>query len=108
MRFAALLLLCLVAIPTAAAQTSKKSAKPQLPAENQRADEAYDFKGIRLGMTLSEFKAAPVPDQTEYEYCYMSDGAYGCSDRRTANPVPDCSSTQGVGTVTCTWVYRKA
>jgi hypothetical protein len=57
-RVAAVLLLCMIAAPVATAQTPKK------------ADEPFDFRGIRLGITLSEFKAAPplaTPISADYD-----------------------------------------
>jgi len=48
----------------ASAQQSAKNTEAQSAAETATAAfyaEPFDFKGIRLGMTVSEFKAAPLP-----------------------------------------------
>jgi hypothetical protein len=73
---------------TAAAETTEKGRKAAKPPAAY--SEPYDFQGIRLGITLSEFKATPPPVRPLSE------------DYKV---ILNCSDAQG-GTVDCAWRQR--
>ena len=89
--FVACAFACLLSTQTFAAPQKKVAPKPaSAKAEPVRPSILYDFKGARLGMTLAEVKALPLPPEGNssiYESKYIKYGPQGfiCSSDQYAN-----------------------
>jgi hypothetical protein len=107
-------------ITTASADNSKSNAKK--PEETKKEttpeyNEVFDFRGIRLGMTKTEFKSMPPPKDTEPSTLHI-DGlrdkvvsvAPECSDDENASSSASeirYASYKDLGVVTCAWVVSE-
>ena len=64
--------------------------------------QAHDFRGFTLGATLSEFRAAPLPDQDWQDR--RAARSVACSTESRASAVAQSEEDEEIGTVTCVWM----
>lgn len=74
--------------------------------------EPYDFRGARLGMTLSEFKSMPYPDPKPSESADLPIPAPVCTGDPYLGSLEILLQPRGtqasLGMVTCIWATRKS
>lgn len=103
-----MLIVAIVTTSIVEAQVQKKAVNPK-PVYS----EPHDFKGIRLGISLAEFRAAPVPDDREYEEqeCtyrgFSTPGTGVVCEKYKVRPEPECDTPTADGVIACQWVYKE-
>lgn len=107
-------LLCLSLIPSASHAENKKPTTKSVQARSPEYPEPYDYRGIRLGMTLGEFKKAPSAAKisqltADFRYADFSIEPVCSNDQRARDifTLVPVRGTQDSGGTACTWAYFK-